>query len=225
MSTDGLLSTPELDVIFSREVAAMGGVVKDRYDDGRLLLVRGVLAESEEVRPLDKVFGGVALRSNGPTVFVHPYVFRQVCTNGSIMAQAVQTRTVNLGDFASESEAEGAVAEAVRACGAPEAFADLVDRVRTATERKADLALSLLPLIGSLPARDGRSAFRKILKRFLDDADDTHYGLFNAVTSVARDTPDPQTRWRLEEMGGGLIVGPPRAPVRDGSAARALAMA
>jgi len=26
----------------------------------------------------------------------------------------------------------------------------------------------------------------------------------NAVTSVARDTRDPELRWRLEELGGGI---------------------
>jgi hypothetical protein len=29
----------------------------------------------------------------------------------------------------------------------------------------------------------------------------------NAVTSVARDTADPEVRWPLEEMGGGICAG------------------
>ena len=40
----------------------------------------------------------------------------------------------------------------------------------------------------------------------------------NAVTSVARDTRDPETRWRLEELGGGIAIlaarGPGRSPDR-----------
>jgi hypothetical protein len=35
----------------------------------------------------------------------------------------------------------------------------------------------------------------------------------NAVTSVARDTQDPDLRWRLEELGGGLPV--ERCPTTD----------
>ena len=41
----------------------------------------------------------------------------------------------------------------------------------------------------------------------------TPYGLMNAVTSVARDEPDPETRWKLESLGGAvpalLTVRPP----------------
>jgi hypothetical protein len=32
------------------------------------------------------------------------------------------------------------------------------------------------------------------------------FGLVNAVTSVARDQKDPQVRWRLEELGGGILA-------------------
>ncbi len=41
----------------------------------------------------------------------------------------------------------------------------------------------------------------------------------NAVTSVARDTRDPVTRWRLEELGGQIAVTQPGAPVLDDGAA------
>jgi hypothetical protein len=38
----------------------------------------------------------------------------------------------------------------------------------------------------------------------------------NAVTSYARDTQDPERRWNLEELGGGLLArlaaAPPRVP-------------
>jgi hypothetical protein len=28
----------------------------------------------------------------------------------------------------------------------------------------------------------------------------------NAITSLARDTRDPERRWRLEELGGGMLA-------------------
>jgi hypothetical protein len=51
---------------------------------------------------------------------------------------------------------------------------------------------------------------RAILERFFREPDRSRFALMNAVTSVARDTADPELRWRLEEMGGGIPVG--RAP-------------
>jgi hypothetical protein len=42
----------------------------------------------------------------------------------------------------------------------------------------------------------------------------------NAVTSVARDTRDPETRWRLEELGGAIAARLPRAPKAAPAAAR-----
>jgi hypothetical protein len=34
--------------------------------------------------------------------------------------------------------------------------------------------------------------------------DQSAFGVLNAVTSLARDTRDPETRWQLEELGGAL---------------------
>ena len=44
-----------------------------------------------EVRPQDRLQGGVALRVVEADILVHPYVFRQVCRNGAIVAQALET--------------------------------------------------------------------------------------------------------------------------------------
>jgi hypothetical protein len=61
------------------------------------------------------------------------------------------------------------------------------------------------------------------MERFFQEADRSRFALMNAVTSVARDTRDPEVRWRLEELGGGILAG--RTPVLqldDGAAERAL---
>jgi hypothetical protein len=223
MAADGLLSTAELRDVFTREVQGFGGVVKDVFDDGTLLLARSVLPRTDEVQRGDRVFAGVAMRAAGEEVALHPYVFRQVCTNGSIMAQAVQTCRLDLTDFDTPEEAVGAVADAVASCAAPEAFEDSTSRMRTALEQEADLALNLMPLLGRLPADQVREILPMVLRRFRRDGDRSRYGLFNAVTSVARDTRDPRDRWRLEELGGGVLALVPRSPVRDGSRARAFA--
>lgn len=213
----GLL-TSDIRDLFAYEVTALGGSVSETYEDGPLLLARGVLPGVEEVRPDDRVLGGVAIRADGEDVFVHPYVFRQVCTNGCIVATAIETRRIELGDFPSTEEAAEAVREAIQICGAREAFAGAAGRMRTATEMRADLVLNLMPLLRHLPGTHGVRVVQEITQRFFRDGDRSRFGLLNAVTSTARDAPDPRTRWRLEEFGGGLLAGAPVAPAFDDSA-------
>ena len=44
----------------------------------------------------------------------------------------------------------------------------------------------------------------------------------NAVTSVARDTREPELRWRLEELAGGIAAHIEPAPTGDDTAAECL---
>src|SRR6266849_3041875 len=98
-------TTRQIQDLFGAEITALGGTVSDSYDDGEQLFLRSILPGVQEVRPRDKLQGGVALRLCGPAVLVHPYVFRQVCRNGAIMAQALQTRRVVRGEHWQEEEA------------------------------------------------------------------------------------------------------------------------
>ncbi len=52
----------------------------------------------------------------------------------------------------------------------------------------------------------------QFLRRFRSQPDRTRFGLVNAITSLARDTRDPESRWRLEELGGAIAAGVPGAP-------------
>ncbi len=118
--------------LFSAEITALGGTVSDSYDDGERLFLRSILPGVQEARPRDKLQGGVALRLCGAAVLVHPYVFRQVCRNGAIMAQALQTRQVVRGEHWKEEETLDTLAEAIRACGSEEAFTASAERMRSA---------------------------------------------------------------------------------------------
>jgi hypothetical protein len=209
---------------FSTEISLHGGTVKDTFNDGERLFVRSVLPQVDEVRADDRLQGGVALKACGGEVSVHPYVFRLVCTNGAIMAQAVASRRVRV-EF--EWDAEGAVAEvreAVSACCEPEVFAASSRQIRSVRDTEMDLALNVLPMLSHMPASLGARFLNQIVKRFFDDGDQTRFGLMNAVTSVARDTADPESRWDLEEFGGGVPVAaagvvprmPPRRAARRG---------
>jgi len=221
----GHLLTPSLRAAFSEEVLALGGTVSDAFEDGTLLLARSVLPWHEEVGPADRVQGGVALRSTERQVFVHPYVFRLVCKNGCIVAHVLDTQEVDLQGSPSAEDAIEEVREAIRVCGSRASFSEVAGRMRTARETQADLALNLLPMLRRLPGDQGAHFLREISLRFLADEDRSRFGLLNAVTSVARDTPDPRLRWRLEEFGGGLLVRSPRAPEFDDSGSRSFAIA
>lgn len=204
MSYGDRLTTADIKVIFAEEITTAGGTVSDTYDDGACLFTRSILPWVREVRARDQVQGGVALRATEAEVWVHPYVFRQVCRNGAIIAQAIQTRHLEGLEYSSPVEAGAAVREAMRACCVEKAFTDAAETMRSAQEVRADIALNMLPMISQLSIGRGSRIFRDILERFLAEGDQSRFGLMNAVTSLARDTHDAELRWRLEELGGGI---------------------
>jgi hypothetical protein len=65
--------------------------------------------------------------------------------------------------------------------------------------------LNMLPYLAHFESTGimGRT-LATILERFDIGADRTRFGVMNAVTSVARDTRDPDEKWRLEELGGSI---------------------
>ena len=210
----------EIREAFENELAAVGGAVSDAFDDGSHLFLRSILPASTDVRPGDRVRAGIALRASGRQVLVHPYTFRQVCSNGAILAQAVQTRRIerveepDLPWIAAERLEE--VREAVRVCAAPEAFITASQQMRTAAELEADQVIMAMTFqITHSPRHIASGLVTQILSRFSDDRDRSAFGLMNAITATARDTRDPDLRWRLEELGGGVLDRLSKAPVPD----------
>jgi len=203
------LTTQEIGAIFAEEVETAGGRVSDQFDDGTRLFLRAVLPDEREVRPGDRLRGGVALRATSEEISVHPYIFRQVCSNGAIRAHAMQSRRLERDGFSPGDvpEVEPTLREAVRACCLAEAFAGGVDEMRSSLESGMDLALTMMPMISRL-LKDGapHEIVDTILGRLFESRDTSRFGLMNAVTSIARDTTDPELRWRLEEVGGGIPV-------------------
>jgi hypothetical protein len=213
MALCGLLTTAEIKALFAEEINAAGGRVSDIFDDGDRLFVRSVLPSVREVRTADQLQAGVALRAGEHDVLVHPYVFRLVCRNGAIMAHAIQTRHVEVHEFTTPQECIEAVREAIQVCCDEEAFTGSFDEIRFAIQTPADMALNMLPMLSRLPTGAATEVFRSVAERFFQEADQSRFGLMNAVTSLARDTADPELRWRLEELGGGVPAG--RTPVRS----------
>jgi hypothetical protein len=198
------LSTIEIQTIFNDEIQEAGGSTSDTFDDGARLFTRSILPWRADVRPGDELKGGVALKAAECDISIHPYLFRTVCRNGAIVARAIQTRQVENSDLLPREAVAEALCEAVRACCVEEAFAQAAQDVRVAVASEVDLALTMLPMLSRLPSHIGAELLGQIVSRFFQHADRSRFGLMNAVTSVARDTRDPELRWRLEELGGGI---------------------
>jgi len=203
-----LPTTRQIRDTFAEAIASLGGEVPDAYHDGHRLFARAVLRAAAEVRPGDRIRGGVAVRADGVGIQVHPFTLRKVCSNGAIAAHALETRRIERVEstevFAPSYDVAVILAElrlAIEGCAAPEAFERTTNEMRSAAEVQADVALQLLPAIANLPQRMAASVLPLIFQRFAADEDRSAFGLLNAVTSVARDTPDPEMRWRLEELG------------------------
>jgi hypothetical protein len=210
MTMTYLPPTQELNALFVDEVRTLGCARPDIYDDGVRLIARAICTRPVEVRPGDAVRGGVALHTFDEFVDVHPFIFRQVCTNGAVMAEALQSQRIRRVEVAALSEMITAVREdvraAIRACAAPTAFADAAAAMRRSTGHPASVLINRLPRLGAMPRSDVAAFVDRVMGRFERQGDESAFGLINAVTSLARDTKDPVRKWRLEELGGTMLA-------------------
>lgn len=216
MALPNWISTREICEVFADEIGGMGGQISNAYDDGERLFGRSILPAERDVRRGDALRAGVAVLMGDREIRVHPYVFRKVCGNGAIMAQSVQTRRIALpSDEDAHDRVVEEVRETIRACGEDEVFADGVAEIRSAVDREADFALTVLPMLDRLPEAVRVSMMGLIAGRFFGGAERSRYGLMNAITSLARDTSEPDLKWRLEEIGGRIpaMQPVPRRPV------------
>ena len=229
-------SAAELHRAFGEIVASLGGTVLDAEVAGSVMYARATLPAVADVRRGDLVQGGVAVRVVEGEVFVHPFILRQVCTNGAVRTYAVGTRVVERVDAPARVAAAqrpaiesvlSAFEEAVRHAAAPERFADGVREMQSAIDIRATAAierLRLRALLLALPeqglAGELRRAMWPLLSRALTagvDGDRSAYAFGNAVTAAARNAGNPAIRWAMEEYGaavfGATILehSPPRA--------------
>jgi hypothetical protein len=180
--------------------------------------MRGILPEIRHVQKGDPVQRGVAVRTTAKSVLVHPYVYRQVCRNGAIAARTIQTCGVELVDPDEPPDVVDNILwqlrEAVTACCEPDLFLKTVRQWRSARDRYVDHAITLLPFVRGRRSTLERSLVDLIFREFEREGDHSVYGLMNAVTATARRTADPEKKWNLEELGGGIpaLVQPKLTP-------------
>jgi hypothetical protein len=207
MRSDSGVTTAQILDVFTEEIAARGGRLTGTYHADRRLFVRATVPGVQDVRPGDALQGGVALKATGEAACLYPYLFRLVCQNGAIMAQALFARSLeNLHQQAPE-EALQSVREGVAACCSREVFLDSMRRARAAAEAGADVLLRMLLSSVGLWSGASPSLLSHVMDEFFRGKDRTLFGLANAVTSVARETEDPDVRWDLEESGGAILLG------------------
>lgn len=198
------LTTSAVRRIFEEETVAQGGHVKDAFDDGRRLFLRSILPPVREVRPDDMVNPGVAMRATEEDVWIHPYLFRQVCTNGAIMAHSIESRHIRIATLSAADDAEWTLRAAIRDCSTQEVFATSASEMRSTVDREADLAITMMSFMGRMGAGEDSRVITDILEQYFNSGDHSAFGWMNAITAVARDTENPEMRWRLEEAGGGV---------------------
>lgn len=208
MSTTLSPGTNQIAAAFAEEITSLGGTVRDSHDDGEALFARAVLPRHDEVRRGDRIQGGVALRTTGPLILIHPYTFRLVCTNGAIVAHVTATHEVRRVEYASAVEFASAALDEVRLlvrrCADPGVLRDAVGRMRGATEMAADLVVQMMGALQRVPVAQRAMVMQLMTGRF-EREERTLYGAFNAITATARDTGDRAIRWDLEEYAGSLL--------------------
>src|SRR5262245_39738744 len=141
MNSPTILTTGRILEAFNEGIAAHGGRVTDTFEDGRRLFAKSVLPREEEVRPKDRVQGGVALKATKEGVWLLPYVYRQICSNGAITATTVDSRSLGaLHELESETAVER-IHEGIAACCEPAVFLGSVRKMRSACQADSDFAL------------------------------------------------------------------------------------
>jgi len=120
------------------------------------------------------------------------------------MAEAIESLHVECLGVYTLDEGTTMLREAIAKCAEKRVFARSMRRVRSTATMAADW-LNIIPHLAYFQSAGIKgSPLAQILEHFEIEGDRTRFGLMNAVTSVARDTRDPEERWRLEELGGSI---------------------
>lgn len=204
MSSNQTIDHLEIRAAFREEILDLGGTVTSEHDSENMLFLRAQLPNCGEVQAKDKIRHGVAARSDQEKLVVHPYTYREVCTNGAIHVENIASRIIDLSNVSKTSaEAEFYFREAIRSCSSAEAFEMTLDDMRESLNRPIRMALA----IASISHMGSQSSLvERIISRFVESENRSGFDMMNAITSTARDEPEPRKKWDLEELGGGILA-------------------
>jgi hypothetical protein len=195
---------PEIKKVFKSEVEALGGKVTEDSSDGNTLYIRSVLPRTYSVFPGDNLKEGAALKGTSTSIEIHPYLFRMVCSNGHIQTKEIAFEAVDARGFETSKELLLELRHAIRSCCSADVFAAAVEKMRSMSLVPVRHSLGTLLELAMSRLGVTRSMIDEITNRFARSPGRSLYGLANAVTSVARDTDDPEARWELEKYAGEL---------------------
>lgn len=205
MKTQTYLPSPaEISETFRSEISNLAGTVAFEHVTGKSLFLRAVLPHSRDVKEDDRIDHGVAVRTEGPELFVHPYSFREICTNGAIHITNIRSKAIELGTSSGETAMVDCLfRQAIQSCGSLEAFQANLEEMRDAMNRRVNMAI----VMSSMARRGVLSrTMNRIIDRFNTQPDRSGFGLMNAITAQARDTTNQEEKWKLETIGGGIIA-------------------
>jgi len=205
MNTQTYLPSPaEICEIFRSEITDLHGTVASEHVTNESLFLRAVLPKSREVKTDDWISHGVAVRTEGPKLSVHPYTFREICTNGAIHITNINSQVIELGtSFGDTSMVDCLFRQAILSCGSPEAFRRNLDDMREMMDRRVELEIMISSMVR---LRVRAPIINEIIGRFARQPDRSGFGFMNAITSTARDTPNQEEKWKLETIGAGIIA-------------------
>lgn len=233
----------ELQQLFLAATRACGEATIDVVDTGTQLWARAVFERTGDVRPGDTLRSGVAMRTLGEEVLVHPFVLREICINGAVRAHATSTRCISRQRIDASTQSAHAysldvlreeLTRAVQGCAAPATFAEGVDEMRAALEADAEAVLAALGfsrILASLGSSANAQLVYRIIARLMrhlaqaGGRDRTAFAFGNALTAAGRDAQLPAARWALEEYGAAVFAASrsPAAPPVATLGGRALA--
>ena len=171
-----------------------------------------------QVRVGDSFFSGVQLSGSigSGVVLVEPHVLRCICVNGAAVPVAAGGAAyARWSAYDAEGDLDAVVELGFSGALARDVEADLRRATATPQPRLSDLRAR-----GLLRIEDERAAS---LAEAVSAEEPTLYGLYNAMTRVARDTHDVRTAVGLERTAGRLLTALIRNPLRDPVAQDALA--
>lgn len=192
-----LPSNSELRAVIGDRMRANQAKESDWLEDPNRFFLRATRHIRVEVLPEDTMSPGLAARRHGGVVELWPYVFREICTNGAIMARCGSGRQIDLAD----PDARDLVAATADRCLSEQAWATCRASIAGTANQHLDLAMALVPLMRRMGNYD--SSFLMDVVQGLGQGRRL-FDIMQAVTASAHRTTDPEEKWRREEEGGSL---------------------
>ncbi len=169
-----------------------------------------------EIRVDDIVQGGLIIRNSevGASAFrVEPFILRQVCSNGLIGEYALKKvhlgKQTELGEIGWSDETRDLedkliwtrARDVIRATFDRTIFQSWVAKLQESTEIPIEKPIRAVNNIAKIAFMSEQQK-ESLLACFVEH---TKYGLVNAMTSVARDSSNPDEQVRLEEAAGKVL--------------------